>query len=103
LNDPKPNNFNNNPLELVIGTKLFGQQQHFPYQQQPNTNVMNILDMAAKGAISSQNNAGWPQSPQQPNQWNQPQQNQEWGKSNQPNNSWQTNNNKPNNGWGNGW
>jgi hypothetical protein len=63
---------------------------------------MNILDVAAKGAISTQNNAGWSQPSQQPNQWNQPQQNQGWGQPNQQQNSWQ-NNNKPNNGWGNGW
>jgi hypothetical protein len=100
LDDKKTNPMDNNPFNLVIGAKLFGQQQQFPQQppqQQPPNNAFNILDMAAKGVVQPQNGSGWGQQPGQGNQWNQLQQNQGWGPPNQPNNAWQ-NNNK-----GSGW
>jgi len=104
---------------MVIGAKLFGQQQQQPQVQ--NKNAFNILDMAVNGQVQQQQNytqgqnitqgQGWgqnvqqqPPSMQQGSGWGQqPPQNQGWSQNNQPNNAWQNNNKGSGWGSGSGW
>jgi hypothetical protein len=68
-----------NPLNALIGQKLFGTGQQPGQQppcQQPNPNAFNILDMAMKqpNNYGQSNNYGQgsgqpPQNPYQQNQW----------------------------------